>query len=105
MIIVPEMIDSLKSKLLESILGSLVKPKEPLKYDIVILSILPNLEASERFKTGVYEVKGALIGAEEGELIDYDSLAYVRKTRIDEVLEFRALVNKELDIVGIELVR
>jgi hypothetical protein len=105
MIIVPEMIDSLKSKLLESILGSLVKPKESLKYDIVILSMLPNLEISEKFSTEVYEVKGALIGAEEGELIDYDSLAYVRKTRIDEVLEFRALVNKELDIVGIELVR
>ena len=75
MIGVPEMVDSLKSKLLESLLGSLVKPKEGLRYDVVILSIMPDLDLTERLEEEIYVVKGALIGSEEGGLVDYDSLS------------------------------
>ncbi|MCD6324440.1 MAG: hypothetical protein J7L55_04970 [Desulfurococcales archaeon] len=98
------MVDSLKSKLLESLLGSLVKPKEGLRYDVVILSIMPDLDLTERLEEEIYVVKGALIGSEEGGLVDYDSLSYVRKRKIDEALEFRALINKELDILGVEII-
>ncbi len=103
MIVVPEMIDSLKSKLLDSLLGSLVKPKEGLKYDIVVLSLMPDLDLTEKLGEEIYVVKGALIGSEEGGVVDYDSLAYVRKRKIDEAIEFKALINKELDVVGVEV--
>jgi len=102
-IVVPEMVESLKSKLIETLLGSFVKPKESLKYDVVILSLMPNLELSDKLQTEIYEVKAALVGSEEGGLVDYDSLSYVRKRKIGEALEFKALVNKELDILGVEL--
>ena len=105
MIVVPEMIDSLRTKLAETLLGSFVKPRKGLKYDVVVLSVMPNLELTEKMQVEIYDVKGVLIGSEEGGIVDYDSLSFVRKERIGQALEFRALVNKELDVVGVELVK
>lgn len=103
MIVVPELIDTLKTKLLEALLGPLVKPKETLKYDVIILSFMPNIELSEKMQTEIYDVKAVLVGSEEGGILDYDTMAYVRKNKIGETLEFRVIINKELDILGIEM--
>ncbi len=103
LIVVPEMVDSLKTKLAETLLGSFVKAREGLKYEVIIISVMPNVELTEKMQMEIYEVKSVLIGAEEGGIVDYDSLSFIRKERIEQALKFKALVNKELDVVGIEL--
>ena len=102
---VPEMIDSLKSKLSETLIGSFVKPKEGLKYDVIIVSVMPNVELTEKMQVEIYNVRGVLVSAEEGGIVNYDSLSFIRRERIKEALEFRALVNKELDVLGVELIK
>jgi len=104
LIVVPEMVDSLRSKLAETLIGSFIKPREGLKYDVVIVSIMPNPELAEKMQSEIYDVKGVLVGSEEGGIVDYDSLSFIRKERIEQALKFRALINKELDVLGIELV-
>jgi len=104
LIVVPEMVESLKTKLTETLLGSFVKAREGLKYEVIIISIMPNLELTEKMQVETYEVKGVLIGAEESGIVDYDSLSFIRKERIEQALKFKALVNKELDVLGIELI-
>ena len=104
MIVVPELLESLKSKLMEVMLGGFVKPRKELTYDVVILSFMPDPELSEGLGEKAYVVKAVLVGSEEGGVVDYDSMAYVRKKRIDFALPFKALVNGDLDILGIEVI-
>ena len=104
MIVVPELLESLKSKLMEVMLGGFVKPRKELTYDVVILSFMPDPELSEGLGEKIYVVRAVLVGSEEGGLVDYDSMAYIRKKRIDFALPFDALVNSDLDVLGIEVI-
>ncbi len=103
MIIVPEMLESLKSKLLEVMLSGFVKQRSDLTYDVVVLAFKPEPDMTEALGERVYEVKALLVGSEEGGLVDYDSLAYLRKVRVDFALPFRALLNDNLDVIGVEI--
>ncbi len=103
MIVVPEMLESLKTKLLEVLLGGFVKQRSDLSYDIVILSFMPDPKLTEGLGERVYTVKALLVASEEGGLVDYDSMAYIRKKKVEFTLPFKALLNDDLDVLGIEI--
>ncbi len=103
MIVVPELLESLKSKLMEVMLGGFVKPRKELTYDVVILSFMPDPKLSEGLGEKVYVVRAVLVGSEEGGTVDYDSMSFIRRKRIDFALPFKAVVNDDLDVLGIEV--